>query len=198
MAGRPRTATDDAILDAAQRAIDLHGPAAFTLAHVTAEIGLAPATLVQRFGSKGGLVLALKARLPRFTEQVFAAASTIPDREPTERLQIALAQLTGSISSPVTIANRMAFLQLDLTDPAIHERAVAHQQVLREQIRLLLIAATASGELVRHDHARLSQAVSTAWFGSLTTWSLTGEGELATWLKRDIETVLAPYRSLVG
>ena len=46
--------------------------------------------------------------------------------------------------------------------------------------------------------ATSAQAIATAWFGSMTTWSLAGEGEFVTWLQRDIETVLAPYRSLVG
>lgn len=198
MAGRPRTASDDAILDAAQRAIDRHGPASFTLAHITAEIGLAPATLVQRFGSKRGLILALKARLPRLTVEAFGAEDASLEPAPTDRLQDALRRLTGPVASAADLANRIAFLQLDLTDPAVRDAATAHQTELRRQIRQLLVAATAHGELVRHDHTRLAQAIATAWFGSMTTWSLAGEGEFAVWLQRDIETVLAPYRSLVG
>jgi AcrR family transcriptional regulator len=199
MAGRPRTVTDDAILDAAQRAIDRHGPASFTLAHITAEIGLAPATLVQRFGSKRGLILALKARLPRLTAEAFAAEE--PDSAPgapTERLQDALRRLTGPVETAADLANRLAFLQLDLTDPEVRAVTTAHQTELRAQIRQLLVAATAEGELVRHDHTRLAQAIATAWFGSMTTWSLAGEGVFPVWLARDIEIVLAPYRSLVG
>jgi AcrR family transcriptional regulator len=198
MAGRPRTASDDAILDAAQRAIDRHGPASFTLAHITAEIGLAPATLVQRFGSKRGLILALKARLPRLTVEAFVPDAGASDSPPTECLQAALRRLTGSVASAADLANRIAFLQLDLTDPEVREVTIAHQIELRRQIRQVLVAATAHGELVRHDHTRLAQAIATAWFGSMTTWSLAGEGEFVTWLQRDIETVLAPYRSLVG
>ena len=196
MAGRPRTASDDAILDAARRAIDRQGPAVFTLAHITDEIGLAPATLVQRFGSKRNLILALKARLPGETAAAFSAAN--PANQPTDQLQSALLQLTDGVDSPVTMANRLAFLQPDLTDSEVHAIAIAHQTELRNQIRACLIAATAAGELVRHDHTRLAQAIATAWFGSLTTWSLAGEIDLPGWLRRDIETVLAPYRSLVG
>jgi len=196
MAGRPRTASDDAILDAARRAIDRHGPAVFTLAHITDEIGLAPATLVQRFGSKRRLILALKARLPGETAAAFTEAEA--DDLPTDRLQSALRQLTDGVDTPAVLANRLAFLQLDLTDPEVHAIAIAHQTELRSQIRACLVAATAAGELVRHDHTRLAQAIATAWFGSLTTWSLAGETDLPGWLRRDIETVLAPYRSLVG
>src|SRR5262245_60431201 len=56
---RPRLATDEAILEAAFRAISRLGPANLTLADVAREAKLSPATLVQRFGSKRGLLLAL-------------------------------------------------------------------------------------------------------------------------------------------
>ncbi|MGH2614392.1 MAG: helix-turn-helix domain-containing protein, partial [Thermomicrobiales bacterium] len=62
MVGRPRTVTDAEILAAAERAIARHGPARLTLAHVAAEVGLTPPTLLQRFGSKRGLLLAVAAR----------------------------------------------------------------------------------------------------------------------------------------
>ena len=52
MAGRPRTHSDDALLDATFRAVGAVGPARLTLADVAREAGVAPATLVQRFGSK--------------------------------------------------------------------------------------------------------------------------------------------------
>ena len=59
MSPRPRTVSDQAILAATARVIGDLGPAKLTLARVASEVGLAPATLVQRFGSKRGLLLAL-------------------------------------------------------------------------------------------------------------------------------------------
>ena len=59
---RPRTIDDDAVLDAADRIVERGGPAAVTFASVAAEVGLAPATLVQRFGTKRGLLLATTIR----------------------------------------------------------------------------------------------------------------------------------------
>ncbi|MDQ3742446.1 MAG: TetR/AcrR family transcriptional regulator, partial [Actinomycetota bacterium] len=59
---RPKTVEDDAVLDAALRVVDRAGPAGLTLAAVAEEVGLAPATLVQRFASKRGLLLALAGR----------------------------------------------------------------------------------------------------------------------------------------
>src|SRR5579864_8584991 len=55
---RQRTTSDAEVLAAAGRVIARLGPSRFTLADVSAESGLAPATLLQRFGSKRGLLLA--------------------------------------------------------------------------------------------------------------------------------------------
>ena len=59
MCPRPRAASDADILDATARAMARLGPARLTLADVAREAGLSPATLVQRFGSKRGLLLAV-------------------------------------------------------------------------------------------------------------------------------------------
>ena len=57
--GRPRTVADEEVLDAAAAAIGTTGPAAVTLAEIGSRVGLAPATLIQRFGSKRGVLLAV-------------------------------------------------------------------------------------------------------------------------------------------
>ena len=61
MSPRPRTVPNEHILGAAQRTMSRLGPARWTLAEVAKDAGLSPATLVQRFGSKRGLMLALWA-----------------------------------------------------------------------------------------------------------------------------------------
>ena len=61
-AGRPRGIDDAAILRATVDVIGRVGPVGLTLAAVASEVGLVPGTLVQRFGSKRGLLLALAER----------------------------------------------------------------------------------------------------------------------------------------
>lgn len=74
MVGRPRTVSEADILVGAARAMIQHGPARLTLAIVANAVGLAPATLVQRFGSKRGLLLALARQSVATTPQRFAQA----------------------------------------------------------------------------------------------------------------------------
>src|SRR5208337_3534196 len=73
MCPRPRETSDDAILEATAQAIARYGPVRLTLAHVATELGIAPATLMQRFGSKRGLLLALAKLGTASTEREYAA-----------------------------------------------------------------------------------------------------------------------------
>src|SRR5438874_2348746 len=58
MSPRRRATTDEAILMATHSAVTRLGPTRLTLADVAREAGISPATIVQRFGSKRGLLLA--------------------------------------------------------------------------------------------------------------------------------------------
>ena len=79
-AGRPRAVADTAILRATADVMGRTGPSAFTLAVVARAVGLAPATLVQRFGSKRGLLLALARQ--SVDDATALAAQGWPRREP--------------------------------------------------------------------------------------------------------------------
>ena len=193
MVGRPRTVSDAEILAAAERAIARHGPARLTLAHVGAEVGLAPATLLQRFGSKRGLLVALAARGPQGVGAAFDAARSA-HRSPLAALHGALATMVAGIDSPTTLANHLAFLQLDLTDPELRPHVVRHSREMRAQIGRLLDEAIATGALTGADSEPLVQAVYTTYSGAMLTWAIDGRGKLVDWLRREVDAILAPYR----
>jgi AcrR family transcriptional regulator len=181
---RPRTVADDAVLDAAARLIGRVGPARLTLAHVAEEAGLSPATLVQRFGSKRGLLLAVARRRVDFG----AAGAT-----PIGALLAGLVALAAPVRTPEALANNLAFLQVDLADAEFHAEAVAHFTALREHVEALLRDAIDAGELEHVEVARLAETVVTAYNGALITWAVLREGSLEDWLRRQVEAVLAPY-----
>jgi AcrR family transcriptional regulator len=191
---RPKTVDDDAVLDAAIRLIERGGPAAVTFSAVAAEVGLAPATLVQRFGSKRGLLLAVAHR--------GAADAAAPLREAAQRhrsplkgLVAGLVRQSSSVASPEAVANSLAFLQIDLSDPDFHELALAHTEAVRGEITTALDAAVAAGELAHEDTGRLAQAVQTTYNGALITWAIYRKGRLETWLRRELDVLLAPHRT---
>jgi AcrR family transcriptional regulator len=192
---RPRTTSDEAILRAAGRAITRYGPAGLTLAAVSAEAGLSPAALVQRFGSKRGLLLAFAAWAASGTGEVFRRARRRHD-SPLAALYGALAELASSIRTPEELANGLAFLQLDLTDPEFRGHAADQARRVREEITGLLADAVAARQLAADtDPVRLARAVQVAYNGALILWAMTGEDDLAGALHADIDQLLQAHRS---
>ncbi|MGP3964250.1 TetR/AcrR family transcriptional regulator [Nonomuraea sp. 3N208] len=191
--GRPRTTSDEAILQAAARAIGRHGPQGLTLAAVAQEAGLSPATLVQRFGSKRGLLLALADHSAEIVPAPFLRAREAHD-SPLAALHAALAELSEGVSTPEELANSLAFLQLDLTDPEFRARAAEHARRTRAEIAGLLADAVAAGELAgRVDPGRLARAVQIAYNGVLILWALTGDGPLEAAMRDALDETLRPH-----
>ena len=110
MSPRPRTVSDIDILTATHRVISRLGPNRFTLADVAKESGLSPATLVQRFGSKRGLLLAL-AKLGKDSVGACFDAARSANRSPLDALLAAATEMTRHVKSPEELANGLAFLQ---------------------------------------------------------------------------------------
>src|SRR5215831_8245675 len=109
MSPRPRTVSDDQIFAATARAVTRLGPTRLTLADVADEVGLSAAALVQRFGSKRGLLLAF-------------------------------------VSTPDELANSVAFLQMDLSDPDFRKPALANSKQILAGYAALIRDAIDAGE----------------------------------------------------
>ena len=191
--GRPRTASDEQVLAGAARAIARVGPARLTLAEVGCEVGLAPATLVQRFGSKRGLMLALVRHSTLTAADGFADTGTCAG-QPLRALVDAMTAKTEGLT-PEALANHLAFLQLDLADPEFRELAGKHARAVRDQLRGRLDAAIAGGQLPRQDTERLARSVLVAYNGALLTWALEPDGPVQERVREEIESILAAART---
>jgi AcrR family transcriptional regulator len=192
---RPRTTSDEAILRAAGRAIAQHGPGGLTLAAVASEAGLAPATLVQRFGSKRGLLLAVAKQAGEGTGELFQRARD-KHKSPLDALYTALGELAASVRTPRELANSMGFLQLDLTDPEFHQHAAGQARRTHAEIAALLADAVTARELAGDvDPARLARSVQVTYNGVLILWAVLGDGDLVDVLRADIDQLLLAYRT---
>ena len=192
--GRPRTASTLDILAAAARVVTRSGPAGVTFAEVGREAGLAPATLVQRFGSKRGLLLALAEQGAAGVAEPFDEARAT-HASPLRALTEALVAMAASVPTPEALANHLAFFQIDLREPDFHALALAHATGLRAQVQTLLDDAVAAGELEPCDTGRLARAVQVTYNGSLVTWAVHREGGVEDWLREDLDRLLSPARS---
>jgi AcrR family transcriptional regulator len=189
-----RKVTPDAdVLSAAFRVISRIGPARLTLADVAKEAGLAPATLLQRFGSKRGLLLAVAEQGMAGVDECFARIRAA-HRSPLAALNASLEEMAHMCETPEAMANNLAFLEIDLTDPDFHRLALANSRAMMAGYRALLDEAVSTGELVRCDTARLVRALSAMSSGSMLSWAIMREGTVIQWLRDDIETLLGPFR----
>lgn len=190
MSPRPRTASDAEIVAALARVISRVGPARATLAAVGAEVGLTAGALVQRFGSKRELLLALsRGAVAGVHGQVESA------RRGSASPLAALLDYAGSTArfarTPEEFANHLAFFQLDLTDPEFHAAALEFFRVEHAALRALLDDAAAAGELLPGvDTGRLARGVQEAINGARVVWAVVRDGTMEERTRGVVEMLL--------
>lgn len=190
---RPRKVTDDQLFAATHAVMNRVGPGELTLAAIAEEAGVTAAVLVQRFGSKRDLLLAL-------AEKFAARAGSLVDglaaehRSPLAAVRAYADCMAGMATSPAAFARSLAYLQIDLTDPDFRKHLLKQARATRAALRRLLGRAIRSGELVhRAAPARLARTIETTVSGSMLTWAFYQEGTAARWVRSDVEAVLKPY-----
>lgn len=108
---------DETVLEKALLVISDIGPDIFTLADIGSAVGLAPATLLQRFGTKQKLlILAARHANTKFKQDL--------ERLKAKRLSWSdelielLAGMPDDFGSRQDIANSLGLLKLDMVDPS--------------------------------------------------------------------------------
>jgi AcrR family transcriptional regulator len=201
MSPRPRQTSDEQILAATARVMQRRSPTQLTLADVAREAGVVPATLIQRFGTKRGLLLAMCRTAPSAVPQQFAAARA-KYKSPLKTLVQLYVECTGFAPTPEAVANGLAYLQIDLTDPDFHAITLAQFRALRQETQNLLDAAVAARELRPCDTAELARLIQHLNGGAMLSWAVYRQGSVAAWVRHDLEAllgnyVLQPGRSLI-
>jgi AcrR family transcriptional regulator len=189
--GRPRTVSDEQILAGAARVIARIGPARLTLAEVGREVQLSAATLVQRFGSRRGLLLAVARHGADTLPRRLAEAGTSPT--PAHALVEVFAGIAATVRTTEEFANHLAFLLLDLADPDFHQVSRDHANAVERAIAEVLAAGQAAGELIPTDLSRLPRAIHAAYNGALVTWGMTGAGSAAEHVRTQLTLLLDPH-----
>jgi AcrR family transcriptional regulator len=195
MSPRPRTVSDDQIFAATGRAVTRLGPARLTLADVAGDVGLSAAALVQRFGSKRGLLLAFVSSAPDMADECFVRVRAA-HASPLAALKAAALESASHVSTPDELANSVAFLQMDLSDPEFRRPALANSKQILAGYEALIRDAIGARELVACDAARLARAIHAIVGGSLINWAIHRDGALTSSVRRDVDTLLDPLRTV--
>ncbi len=193
MSPRPRKVTDSEVFAAATRVMATHGPAELTLAAIASEAGVTAGALVQRFGSKRDLLLAMSRQLADGTSDLIAGMRA-QHRSAIETLYAYAGCLAGLAPSPDGLARNLAYLQLDLTDPDLHGQLLTQARATRRSLTALITEAVDAGDLVpTADPALLARLIETTLSGSLMTWATYREGSAEKWLRRDLDLALSAF-----
>lgn len=179
---RPRTIADAAILDGALALLQRHGPAALTFAALGKAVGLSPATLVQRYGTREALLhAALVAAWDRL-DALTAAEDETQDESPEGAIAL-LEALWPANENMDDYADGLLLLREDMRDPVLRARGTAWLEAL----------ALALGRRITSDpKARrpLGRLMVSQWQGAQLWWAFGRKGapheaigkELRDWL----------------
>ncbi len=173
---RPRTITDERILNAVAAVIDRRGPE-FTVADVAAEAGVSVGAVAKRFGSKSGL---LQALTKAGTEEVVRRMREVGT------VREALFTWFDRLADPVVAANNLAQLGVDLIDPDLRGLLARHYAVMEAELEIMCAAEGLPPNAARVLAAQVN--------GIAMDWSVRPRGELLTRMAEDIDLVLKGMR----
>jgi AcrR family transcriptional regulator len=193
MSPRPQKVTDDDVFMATLRAMSRLGPGELTLAAIASEAGVTAGLLVQRFGSKRDLLLALSARFSGGTAEMFTELRK-GHRSPVAVLRAYSDGMAHMASSPAALARNFAYLQIDLTDPDFRKHLAKQAKATREELQKLIKEAVDAGELsALANPKQLARTIEAVVAGSMLSWAYYQEGTAAKWMRHDLDAVLKPY-----
>ena len=167
---RTKTISDEAVLAAAATVMFAKGPSEFTLADVAKAAGIAPATLVQRFGDKHGLIVATIAHdnleFDRFLAELAPGRGT----------EAVIAIFTGMFPDVVEdvgyFADQLLWLRQDMRDPDLNRLA-------RERFGALRAAVSARMPPLPIPAEAAALLIEAQWQGVLVQWGIFRQGRLA-------------------
>jgi AcrR family transcriptional regulator len=175
MSPRPRSISDLKLIETAIDVVGRLGVENTRLVDISEASGLAPATLVQRFGSRDGLLIAVGQALVRQVAAAFAVAESSELR----RMHSALLKLPA-VQHFVFFSSRSGL-------------AALYSLELRKQIAFALAAAVESGELAHCDVADRARRIQMAYYGVVCASLLEGQPVVASHISALIDEILADY-----
>ena len=179
---RRKTLSDEEILDRALPVMGRAGPAGFTLTDLADEIGLSPATLLQRFGSKRALV---ERAFARDNERFARWVADLPEgRGVAATLAVYRAATEAFHDVPDSeLADHLLWLREDIRDPTFNALARARFALFRAAI-LKRLPRT---RLPRQEVARLLDA---QCHGAIMQWAIEPKGALTDHVMKSLTAVL--------
>jgi AcrR family transcriptional regulator len=190
---RPRKVSDDEIFAAAYRAMQRLGPSELTLAEIAEEAGVTAGALVQRFGSKRQLQIALAAGVAESAGDLIRALRE-KHGSPLAAIRDYAACMAQMAKTPGALARNLAYLTVDISDPELRKHLLVQSRATRAALHEILDEAVRSRELRRNtDTAKLARTLETVIGGALFSWAIYREGTASRSMREHVDAVLEPH-----
>jgi AcrR family transcriptional regulator len=193
---RPRTITDERLLDALAQVITRVGPS-FTVSDVAVRAGVSVGTVAQRFGSKQGLLKALsRAAVTRIRATVRTAAESAQSAGAgaglaADPVAAAILAVYRDLDDPEAATHNLAQLATDMADPELRVLLGDFYATLTAELAELLRVADLPGAPPARQAARLLVSLAN---GTAIDWSIRPDGHLVERLASDLAIVLNGWR----
>lgn len=180
---RPKSQSDEQVLDAALALVHSSGVDRLTFAALADRCGLSAATLVQRFGTKPALTQrTLLHAWDKLQARTLELASSVPKTpDGAVELLVCLSHHDGDVE---TYAEGLLILREDLRDPVLRSRGVVWEAAL----------TTAIGECfasVPDAPSGIGFALAAHWQGALIWWAFGAQRPLDDYLAESLRTLIS-------
>jgi AcrR family transcriptional regulator len=166
---RRKSISDEDILDRALPLMAKAGPAGFTLADVARAVGVAPATLIQRFGDKQTLV---ERAFARDNDRFVPWLQSLPRGVGADVVVGVYADATRLFGDNPSLSDHLLWLREDIRDPALNRLALDRFRLFRAEILERLPPLPIPPE-------RAARLLDAQYHGAVVQWALEPEGRLA-------------------
>jgi AcrR family transcriptional regulator len=191
---RPKTITDDKLIEAAYELIMTAGPRALTFERLGQKVGLVPAALVRRFTNKQKLLIEVdRYALARSSARLEAAMAR--HDSPINAILAGFITELSFASTLERFIHGQEFLLMDFADKDLYANYHASFQQRHDQVAALLKDAQARGELLQDfDTSEVTRLLEMVLHGSGHVWAMTQEGPIEDYINHYVQLALKPYR----
>ena len=182
--GRAKKVSDAELLDRLLVAIGKEGPG-ISFAHAAKAAELAPATLVQRFGTREAMVESTLLHAWKQLEEATCNADVQAALDPAGAVDL-LVHLTNAGSGETDFSEGLLLLREDFRNPVLRARGAKWGEQL----------AAALGRRLSQDPSRaavLGWQMASVWQGALIWWGFTRDGQL----QNNVKAVLDDWCRIV-
>jgi AcrR family transcriptional regulator len=174
---RQKLISDEELLEKALAVIARAGPGGFTLADIAKEVGVAPATLLQRFGNKQAIV---ERAFARDNERFVDWLKGLPPGKGADAVIRIYVEATKLFGENPSMADHLLWLREDIRNPVFNRLALKRFRLFRAEILKRLppmrISADKAASLLDAQH-----------HGAVIQWALEPRGRLSDFVTKSLK-----------